>query len=226
VTDSFHINSQQQFESWKLNPFAARLFWSPTSSTVALADYEMLWEWDVESGAPPRGTVRQGAATSAWRPDGREIANANGRAELMLFETGSDALLKKFSPSRKAFDPPSSPANFIAWHPNQTKIATAHKNHAVKIWDVTNWEATQWDGHTFGVHQVAWSPDGRRLASAAGDKTVKIWDPASGDVLLTLLHDAPVIALAWAPDGQRLAALDAAGLVKIYDAASAYRLSP
>ena len=61
--------------------------------------------------------------------------------------------------------------------PDGKRLASASKDHSVKVWNaVTGQETLTLNGHTGPVYGVALIPEGTRLASASQDGTVKIWD--------------------------------------------------
>jgi WD40 repeat protein len=77
--------------------------------------------------------------------------------------------------------------NGVAISPDGKRIASAHQDSTVKMWDVATGQQTfTTSGHTRAVWSVAFSPDGKRIASASEDRTVKLWDSATGLEVLTL----------------------------------------
>jgi WD40 repeat protein/serine/threonine protein kinase len=64
-----------------------------------------------------------------------------------------------------------------AFHPDGTRLATAGRDRAVWLWDLTRDEpVARLPGHTSYVWSLAFSPDGETLASGSGDFTVRLWD--------------------------------------------------
>lgn len=89
--------------------------------------------------------------------------------------------------------------------PDSQRIATAHTDGTVHIWDADGNSLRVLNGHTRPVYDVAFSPDGELLASASADKTVIIWN-AQGIRQHTLSgHHGVVQSVRFSPDGERIA---------------------
>ena len=68
-------------------------------------------------------------------------------------------------------------ARWVAFSPDGTKLALAHVDRSVSIWDTRTWK--RWGtlrGHLLGINDLAFSPDSQFLATGSRDHTVKIWD--------------------------------------------------
>jgi WD40 repeat protein len=110
----------------------------------------------------------------------------------------------------------------VAFSPDGRWIATASRDHAVKIWDMASGhETTAYRGHDRYVRVAAFSPDGKWVASAGGDKDIRIWDPQTGKDLRTLKGTGTYItALVISPDGKYVLAAGDDRKLHIFDAAS------
>jgi WD40 repeat protein len=110
----------------------------------------------------------------------------------------------------------------VTFSPDGKYLATASKDHSVKLWDAaTGDEIRTYRGHTGTVYSVCFSPDGKRLASASEDRTIRIWDAGSEKELLRLEeHTSDVYQVVFSPDGKRLASGGSDKFVILWDAAS------
>ncbi|MBX9680534.1 MAG: hypothetical protein K2X38_17390 [Gemmataceae bacterium] len=114
----------------------------------------------------------------------------------------------------------------VAYSPDGLRLATASKDHSVKIWDLANGhELLTYLGHKDQVRCVAFSPDGSRIASAGAEKDIRVWDPATGkDAFVAKGQGQYVTALEFAKDGKFIVATHvgnpggAQGLLVFYDA--------
>jgi WD40 repeat protein len=114
----------------------------------------------------------------------------------------------------------------VAFHPDGTRLATAHQDGFVRFWDaVTGQLLDTLPGHTAEVRAVAYSLDGSRLASGSQDCTVTIWDTTTGKPLHTLEgHKGWVNGVAFSPDGRRLASASWDKTVRVWDVTTGRRI--
>jgi WD40 repeat protein len=109
----------------------------------------------------------------------------------------------------------------LAWSPDSTKLASAHWDFAVRIWNVK--EQLSVPVHQL-VHQkfpvsIAWSSDGQRVAT--GDTKadpIRIWDSISGLQQEELYqHGSWPLSLDWSLDDQQLVSAGMDGRVLLWD---------
>jgi WD40 repeat protein len=95
----------------------------------------------------------------------------------------------------------------LAFAPDGARLAAAHNDSTVSVWDVASGEQV----HDFFVRDASamgltYSPDGRCLATAQADGAVYLWDAATARRLARLTgHTGEVIAVAFSPAGDVLA---------------------
>lgn len=108
----------------------------------------------------------------------------------------------------------------LAFSPDGKALATAGKDHLVRVWDTgTGRLLRRLAGHTNVAHGVAFVPGGKLLATGGWDHTIRLWELDTGKLARTV--DAPnhaVTALAASPDGRSLATGGLDGLVRLWDA--------
>jgi WD40 repeat protein len=93
----------------------------------------------------------------------------------------------------------------IAWSYDGKKLASASKDHTVRLWNTETGELISvLEGHTDIVHGVSWAPSGETLASISGDYTIKLWDTNTGQ-LQSQIEDMQCRSIAWSPDRRTFA---------------------
>ena len=105
----------------------------------------------------------------------------------------------------------TSDVYFVAESPDGTMIASASKDHTVRLWNLNKGELIRvLSGHTSEVNSLSFSPDGRTLATASDDRTVRIWDVETGQEVWSLKDfQQIVIRVQFSPDGRKLAVTEA-----------------
>jgi WD40 repeat protein len=144
----------------------------------------------------------------AFSPNGKLLAsvmgwayNTNAVGEIFLWDLSSGT-------KRSELTGHDSSVGFggVAFAPNGQRLATAHGDGAIRIWDLRTERIEQTlRGHNGLVVGVKFSPDGTRLASGGIDGSVRLWrleERPSGEIVSR--HNGPVYCVAFSPEGQRL----------------------
>ncbi|MCY2992532.1 MAG: hypothetical protein NTY19_32320 [Planctomycetota bacterium] len=160
------------------------------------------------------------------------VADASG-ADAWLLTGGDDGVARLWDLSgheRQSFVPPGTPRDALApvccavCSPDGQRLATAHQDGTLRIWDVAGKLATlvgEPRAHDLAVLSVCFSQDGRRLVTGSGDNTVKLWNLETNRAICTLKgHTASVTSVAFFPDGRRVVSGSQDGMAKIWDTAS------
>ena len=66
------------------------------------------------------------------------------------------------------------------FHPHKELVATASRDHVVRVFDLTGTVRHRFEGHTADVISVEWLPDTDELLSSSDDGTIKRWSLATG----------------------------------------------
>jgi WD40 repeat protein len=191
------------------------LAWSPDGNRLAFTGTPCglnLWN------APSTNTTHLLTLASktsfavAWKPDGRQVAVADG-ARIIVLDPGTARPLHVLSGH-------TGNVRSLAWSPDARCLASASEDSLIKLWDAASGrELRTLVGYGAPARAVAWSPDGTRLATGGWDGVVKLWDPELGIELCSFTeHAAQVAAVAFSPDGNCLASSDLDGNIYLRDA--------
>lgn len=132
---------------------------------------------DVASGReryPMPGSSK--GVKAVFSPDGTLIAAARNEwsgAGFVTIEREDDGRLDYFSELFRI----DVAINDVTFSPDGKRLATAHDDGLVRLWDTATGVGTlTLNGETGPVKSVAFRPDGRRLLSVSAEGTVVVWD--------------------------------------------------
>jgi WD40 repeat protein len=72
------------------------------------------------------------------------------------------------------------------FNPSSTRVATASRDHCIRIFDLSGYMEHKLVGHTADVISVEWIRGGKELVSSSDDGTVRIWSSDTGKLLETI----------------------------------------
>jgi eukaryotic-like serine/threonine-protein kinase len=183
--------------------------------------------WHPETGK--QAAVFPSGTPTALARDGRQLAFAMDAGSARVLDPSSGR--EVFALRRHA-----APVTAIAFSADGARIATASKDHTVKVWLAGFFEldVQELTGHVGEVFAVVYSPDGKHLTTGGADGTLRIREAATGQEVFLLHAHAPVrrglqapdqihqsagtSALAYSRDGQLLASGGADGTIKTWEA--------
>jgi WD40 repeat protein len=104
--------------------------------------------------------------------------------------------------------------------PDNSRIASAGSDGAVKVWNAaTGEEVATLRGPTISMECCHYSPDGQRLVAGTRSGLVIVWDLVSGRESWSVkVHDRPVPCCRFSHDGRRIVSASWDGRVKVLDA--------
>jgi WD40 repeat protein len=118
----------------------------------------------------------------------------------------------------KAFAGHEREVNAIAFSRDDSQLASASADHAVRVWSTGTYQMLRTLEHGGGVTGVAFAPSGRMVASAGRDHEARIWNVENGKLLATLgSQEQSPLTVAFTNDGLRLVIGGADGLVRIFN---------
>jgi len=156
--------------------------------------------------AAPRGSIW----ATAWSPDGRHVAYAEGGNIRVCNALTLDPERILIGHAQKI--------TAIAWSPNGSQIASASTDGTLRLWDAEGAPGPIFDAGAGAVNALSWSPNSDQIATACADGLVRIWSLDGTAPLLLRGHEAPVNAVAWSPDGRLIASGCDQRLIRLWTA--------
>lgn len=183
-------------------------------SYVATAGYDnQLILWNAADRAPIARALHDHLANQvAFSPDGRHLLSSSSDYTARLWSVPDLKLVAVFADQ-------SDDVEMSVFHPTEQLVATASRDHAVRVYDFTGALVSRFCGHTADVISVAWLGDGDELLSSSDDGTVKRWSMAEGGLVGSIdLEGVETDTIAITPDGVVYAGNDNGEIIRITDA--------
>ena len=148
-----------------------------------------------------------------WTDDGMRLGIIEADGSFILRDGETDANIASL---------PAESGPYLNWEvsPENDRLAAAHSDGTVKIWDLSTGQVSYTlDGFEHDVQIISWSPNGERIATVDTDLAgplhrihmcqIKIWDLTENLPVLTIdatgSHLSSQDKIAWSPDGAMLA---------------------
>src|SRR5256714_685121 len=97
-------------------------------------------------------------------------------------------------------------ANAVAFSPDGQLLASASKDHTVKVWRVSDGALlATLTGFSDSVTSVAFSHSGQMLAAGSVDRTLRVWNVSDWSPIQTVVSTDFILGIAFSPDDSRLA---------------------
>ena len=131
------------------------------------------------------GTIRHPDSNSSAygidiSPDGKVLAMGYNEGQICIWNLIQYQLIWDFSNEE------SQKVNALAFSSDNLKLASAHDNGTIFIWDVqSGQQLVQCAGHETSIYQLSWSPDSKWLCAAqnSSGNSIRIWDGNTGQCL-------------------------------------------
>jgi len=145
---------------------------------VATAGYDnQLILWDAECKTPLHRAAHDHLANQvAFSPDGRFLVSSSSDYTARLWSVPELKLVAVLSGQMDDVE-------MSVFHPSDELIATASRDHKVRVYDFNGQLKMCFEGHTADVISVAWSTAGDELISSSDDGTIKRWSLATAELV-------------------------------------------
>lgn len=145
---------------------------------VATAGYDnQVVVWDAGRKAPLARALHDHLANQvAFSPDGRLLVSTSSDHTARLWSVPELKLLAVMPDHLDDVE-------MAVFHPHAERIATASRDHHVRVFDFEGRLQHLFQGHAADVISVAWSEDGREVLSSSDDGTIKRWSLAGAGLV-------------------------------------------
>ncbi|KUN75224.1 WD40 repeat domain-containing protein [Streptomyces griseoruber] len=176
---------------------------------VATAGYDnQLVLWDARTRRALARAVHDHLANQvSFSPDGRHLVSSSSDYTARLWSVPDLKLLAVLSDQ-------DDDVEMSAFHPSKPLIATASRDHRVRVYDFSGTLLHTFTGHTADVISVEWAADSDDLVSSSDDGTIKRWSLETGGLVSdTDLGGVETDTIAVTPEGTVYAGNDEGEIV-------------
>ncbi|MET7424308.1 WD40 repeat domain-containing protein [Dactylosporangium sp. NPDC005555] len=139
--------------------------------------------WDMPSKTPIARAWHDHLANQvAFSPDGRLAVTSSSDYGARLWALPDLRLIAVLADH-------TDDVEMSAFHPTRELIATASRDHDVRVYDFHGGLVARFQGHTADVISVEWSADADELVSSSDDGTIKRWSLRSQRLVTNLDMD-------------------------------------
>ncbi len=191
------------------SPISGIACWEDTWVATAGYDNQIIL-WDAASGtARARSNHDHLANQCTFSPDGRHLLSSSSDYSARIWSVPDLRLVAVLGEH-------DDDVEMAAFHPNRDLVATASRDHKVRVFRTTGENVQTFSGHSADVISVAWASDGDTLISSSDDGTIKRWSLAQGTMVDDLDMDGvETDTIALSPEGSIYAGNDAGEIVCI-----------
>ncbi|MFC5721650.1 WD40 repeat domain-containing protein [Streptomyces gamaensis] len=151
---------------------------------VATAGYDnQVICWDQQTGkAISRSFHDHLANQCAFSPDGRHLVSSSSDYTARLWTVPDLRLVAVLADQEDDVE-------MSVFHPSKELIATASRDHRVRVYDFSGRLVARFAGHTADVISVEWARGSDELISSSDDGTIKRWSLETGGLVADLDMD-------------------------------------
>jgi WD40 repeat protein len=160
-------------------PISGIAAWRDTYVATAGYDNQVIC-WDQRTGrALARSFHDHLANQCTFSPDGRHLLTSSSDYTARLWTVPDLRLVAVFAEQEDDVE-------MSVFHPSKELIATASRDHRVRVYDFTGRLVALFAGHTADVISVEWSRDADEVISSSDDGTIKRWSLETGAMIANL----------------------------------------
>lgn len=204
--------------------FGSGLEFSEDCQLLAVASFENVIVWEVESGEQKyyfEGHNGYIISHIAFHPSGMELASGgqDGRICVWDIKTGTQCLCLENRDQEYLEYHGSNEVSFC-YSPDGTYLAAGFGNGSMQVWEAqTGREVFNIKAHQCEILDIKYSPDCKYLGTASRDMTAAIWDTETGSRIAELKEQTrDIFELNFSPDSSKVATVSMDNSACIYDA--------
>ncbi|MET9529907.1 WD40 repeat domain-containing protein [Streptomyces sp. NPDC006649] len=163
-------------------PISGIAAWQDTYVATAGYDNQVIC-WDQRTGQALSRSVHDHLANQCvFSPDGRHLLTSSSDYTARLWTVPDLRLVAVFADQ-------ADDVEMSVFHPSRELIATASRDHRVRVYEFTGKLVATFTGHTADVISVEWSRTADELISSSDDGTIKRWSLETGGLVADLDMD-------------------------------------
>jgi WD40 repeat protein len=145
---------------------------------IATAGYDnQVILWDQSTGSPLNRVLHDHLANQcAFNSDGSLLVTSSSDYTARVWSVPELRLLAVLNDQEDDVE-------MSVFHPARPLIATAARDHLLRVYDATGQLIQRFSGHTADVISVEWAAESDELITSSDDGTVKRWSLATGQLL-------------------------------------------
>ncbi|MFF5859639.1 WD40 repeat domain-containing protein [Streptomyces sp. NPDC012751] len=180
---------------------------------VATAGYDnQVVLWDARCREPLARSFHDHLANQlTFSPDGSSLLSASSDYTARLWSVPELRL-------KAVYGEHEDDVEMAAFHPVRPLLATASRDHRVRVFELSGRLVKTFEGHTADVISVEWLADTDELLSSSDDGTIKRWSLGSGRMTADIdLDGVETDTIAITPSGVVYAGNDDGAIIRIGD---------